>query len=214
MNSLLWPMHVGGVNQRRRAQTGAPEQWGPTRMPTQHPPVSPAVRTSGDPRSSTQRSCSPASGTRRTGRATARPHHAGVTAGSGGVSGLSRNRSRWERLECGNSGSALDSSPQRFSKLAAARCSQLLEQGAAGTAQPVHAGGRWTPRLGQVSSRSVPIPAAAPCAPAGSILLSRKEGGAGSSPALPSPRAQTVSPGPVQGGYRQLSQPLLCCFLN
>lgn len=66
--------------------------------------------------------------------------------------------------------------------------------GAAGTAQPERAGVWRTPRLGQVSSRSVSIPAPAP---AGSILLSRKEGGAGSGPALPHP--QDTVPKPCAG---------------
>lgn len=65
----------------------------------------------------------------------------------------SRNRSRWERLECGNGRSALDSSPHRFSKLPAARCFQLLERGAAGTAQPV---------LQQGQSDTLPQPGSLP----------------------------------------------------
>ena len=62
---------------------------------------------------------------------------------------LSRNRSCWERLECGNGRSALDSSPHRFSKLPQPDVSSCQSGEQQGRHSPCRSGVSQTPCLGR-----------------------------------------------------------------
>lgn len=62
---------------------------------------------------------------------------------------LSRNRSHWERLKCGNGRRALDSSPHRFSKLVQPDVSSCWSMEQQRRLSPCRGGVSRTPGLGQ-----------------------------------------------------------------